>query len=231
MQKGLSLLLEKYSVARNAVIAEDGKSVTIEGKAYPLMPYVCDRRFMELRGLVLAGRLGNMCTCRIGHTATVGTDLFELLAREIGILEYTVNATVTEIFAIAGAGAMNCIAETDNGCVATIELGATLQAGEASIDKHEIITDNGVALDRAVDTQVPQSSIYVFGQSPATFRDVDTELYGYTEDEIFAIRHAFFLAQSPAECEASIKKAAHIAAVVAAAKESLDTLENIKVGE
>lgn len=230
MQKGLNYLLEKYSVSADAKLADNGKTLTIDGEVIPTLPWESERRFIELRNLVTLGRVGNMCTYRIGHTSKKGTDLFAMLAREIGILEFTVNSTVTEIFAIAGVNTMNCIAETANGCVCTIELGATLEADAADIDKHEIITDNGVACDRVVDTQIPQNSIYVFGKKDLVYCDTDAELYGYSEIEINTIRNAFALAKNEQARAAVKEKFAHIEAVVEAAKKSLDTLENIKVG-
>ena len=229
MQKGLNYLLEKYSVGKDATLSSDGKYVKIDGESVPALPYESERRFIELRGLVMNGRLGNMCTYRIGHTAPKGTDLFELLAREIGILEFTVNSVATEIFAIAGGSAMNCIVETENGCVATIELAATLGEGERDIDKHEIITDGGVACDRVVDTQMPQESIYVYGKKQAVYMDTDAELYGYKECEINTIRAAFAIAKNAELCKEKCAKNAHIEKVIAAAKASLLTLENVKV--
>ena len=230
MQKGLNYLLEKYSVAADARLSDNGKTLTINGEIVPTLPWESERRFIELRNLVTLGRVGNMCTYRIGHTSKKGTDLFEMLAREIGILEFTVDSTVKEIFAIAGVNTMNCIAETANGCVCTIELGATLEGDAADIDKHEIITDNGVACDRVVDTQIPQNSIYVFGKKDLVYCDTDAELYGYSEIEINTIRNAFALAKNEQARVAVKEKYAHIEAVVEAAKKSLDTLENVKVG-
>ena len=229
MQNGLNLLLEKYSVYTKATFSDDGKTIEIDGASVPLLPWESERRFIELRNLVLTGRLGNVCTYRIGHTAKKGTDMLELLAREIGILEFTVNSKVKEIFAIAGKYAMNCIVETENGCVCTIELAATLNDGQNDIDKHEIITDNGVACDRVVDTQMPQSSIYLFGKTQEEFTDTDAELYGYTETRINTIRNAFALAKNEALRNENKEKMKHIKAVVDAAKLSLDTLENVKV--
>jgi hypothetical protein len=231
MQKGLNLLLEKYSVAASAMLAEDGKTVVIDGKEVPVLPWESERRFVELRNLVLTGRMGNMCTYRIGHTAKKGTDLMEMLAREVGILEFTVNSVSKEIFAIAGKNTMNCIVETENGCVCTIELGATLEDGQKAVDKHEIITDSGVACDRVVDTQMPQDSIYVFGKNPQAFMDTDAELYGYQEREINTIRNAFAAAKCEEVRKSNSAKWAHIQKVVEAAKSSLATLENVKVGE
>ena len=229
MQKGLDLLLNKYSVSAKAVLSADGKTVVIDGKEVPVLPWESERRIIELRNLVVTGRLGNMCTYRIGHTAKKGTDLFEMLAREVGILEFTVNSTAKEVFAIAGKNTMNCIVETENGCVCTIELGATLDEGQRDIDKHEIITDNGVGCDRVVDTQMPQESIYVYGKNKQAFMDTDAELYGYAEIQINTIRNAFAAAKNAAVQEANVAKWAHIQKVVAAAKASLATLENVKV--
>ena len=229
MQRGLDLLLNKYSVEASAVLSESGKCVKINGECVPVLPWESERRFIELRGLVVGGRVGNMCTYRIGHTAARTADLFELLEREIGILEFTVNSTVKEIFAIAGNNTMNCIAETENGCVCTIELGATLEEGERDVDKHEIITDGGVACDRVVDTQMPQESVYVFGKKKEAYMDTDAELYGYKESEINVIRNAFAVAKNADMRAANAEKKAHIIKVVEAAKASLKTLKNVKV--
>jgi len=229
MQKGLNYLLDKYSVQTSAVLSECGKTVEINGEKIPVLPYESERRFIELRGLVMLGRVGNMCTYRIGHTAAKGTDLFTLLEREVGILEFTIDSKAKEIFAIAGNNTMNCIVETDNGCVCTIELAATLEEGERNIDKHEIITDGGVACDRVVDTQMPQQSIYVFGKEKQAYMDTDAELYGYKESEINIIRAAFAIAKNSDVCKEKCAKQLHLDKVIAAAKESLEKLENVKV--
>ena len=229
MQKALDFLLKKYSVTSVATLSADNKRVTVDGEDIGLLPFESERRFVELRGLVLAGRVGNMCTYRIGNTSPRTSDLMDVLYREAGIVEFTINSRIKEVFAIAGGNAMNCIVETENGCVCTLELAATLNEGDAPIDKHEIITDSGVACDRVVDTQVPQSSVYVFGKKSAEYTDTDAELYGYSECEINRIRNAFMLAKNP-EARAEYKaKEKHLLAVVEAAKKSLETLENVVV--
>ena len=124
---------------------------------------------------------------------------------------------------------MNCILETENGCVCTLELAATLEEGAKHIDKHEIITDGGVACDRVVDTQVPQSSVYVFGKCGATYTDTDAELYAHSECEINRIRNAFMLAKTPAARAEYKLKEKHLDAVLDAARASLANLENVKV--
>lgn len=229
MQKGLELLLNKYSVNVEAEI-KNQNSAMIDGKNIPLLPWESERRFVELRNLVVNKRVGNMCTYRIGHTASKNSDIFEILKREAGIIEFTVDSHIKEIFAISGKNTLNVIAETENGCVCTIELACTLNEGEEVVDKHEIITDNGIACDMVVDTQTPKSSIYVYGETQATFTDTDAELYGYNQNEICAIRNAFAVAKSKDVAEHNTKTNARIDKIVEAAKKSIETLENVKVG-
>lgn len=229
MQKGLALLLDKYGVREKAEMTADGRAVCVNGQTVPLLPWESERRIAELRTIFLSGRIGRLCTFRIGHTAPAGVELSELLAREIGILEYTADSEVKEIFAVAGRHTMNCIAETASGCVCTIELGATLRPGEEAIDKHEMIGDRGVACDRAVDTQIPQQSVYVFGSKKSAWRDTDAELYGYTDEQAGRIRNAFAAAQDAGVRAYNIRRSEHIRQVVQSAEKSLRLSANVPV--
>ena len=230
MQKGLDLLLSKYTVDEDAVISPDGASATVANGEYKLLFWEAERRISELYNIYMSGRLGDACTYRISHIAKQGSDIWSLLWREAGILSFTVNSDITEIFAIGGERTMNCIATCANGTIATIELAATLAEGEGDIDKHEIICVEGVACDRVVDTQVPQQSIYLFGENKETYKDVDAELFGYSEDDVARIRTAFRLAKDEGYRAESARKAALLDKVVACAKVSLEKLENVKVG-
>jgi len=76
------------------------------------------------------------------------------------------------------------------------------------LDRHEIIARRGVASDRAVDTQVPQSSIYEWTtDGTRTFTDVDTELFGLPNEEIWIVRAAYAVLMKP-ELAAEWKSAA-----------------------
>lgn len=229
MQEKLKFLLEKYSVNANAE-ALDETCVKVDGAEIALLPWESERRFVELRKLVVDKRVGNMCTYRIGHTTTKGSDIFALLKREAGVIEFTLNSKIKEIFAIAGENTLNAIAETENDCVCTVELACTLQAGERDIDKHEIITDNGIACDMVVDTQVPQSSIYLFGNKQETYTDVDAELYGCSAAQVAVIRNAFAVCKSEEQRKHNAAENAWLDKVIDAAKASLETLSNVKVG-
>ena len=229
MQKGLDMLLNKYSVAEDAVFSESGKVVTIGKDEYRLMPWESERRIIELYNLVKSGRLGAPSSYRIGHATKKGADLWQLLYREIGIAEYTLDEEMIDIFAINGANTLNAVCEMKSGAIVTIELSATLPEDANDVDKHEIIADGGVAADRVVDTQMPQSSIYVLGKNSRAYLDTDAELFGYREIEVNTIRNAFKLAANPAYREYNVKKNLHIDRVVAAAKESLDTFSRVEV--
>ena len=91
---------------------------------------------------------------------------------------------------------LNTIAVTDDGIVCTIEVSATLTKGEPPKDKHEIISQRGIACDIVVDAQLKQDSIYVFGNENKKYTDVDFEIFGLLIDDTAVVRAAFALAQS-----------------------------------
>lgn len=222
LQKGLDDLIIKYSVGTAAALSESGESAVINGEEYPLLPWESERRFYEMKN-TFETRLGNPCTFRVGYTAHRGTDLFALLRREIGVIEYVLSSDIKSIYAVRGGSAMNCIATAANGCICTLELAATLCAEDKEIDKHELMTDAGHTCDRVVDTQIPQESIYVYGESRAVYTDTDAELYGFSEREAAIVRNALALAKSPSAREHNRAKSAHIGSVVRACAESLET--------
>ena len=47
MQKGLNLLLEKYSVSKTAVLSADRRAVAIDGVNVPVLPWESERRFTQ----------------------------------------------------------------------------------------------------------------------------------------------------------------------------------------
>ncbi len=225
MQAKLDMLLSKYSVQKNAQLS--GNTVIIDDKTLPLLPWRRERRLIELRNLA-AGPLTGISTMRILRIVHRGADLMAELYREIDIAQYVLNSKIREIFAIGDkAHALNLIAKTADGYVVSFEISATLPEGAPIIDKHEIIAIAGVACDRAADTQVPQNSIYVYGDGEtAAYTDVDAELFGLTVDQCAIVRSAFEIAKTGADLTAEADCAA---AVVAAAERSLATLENIFV--
>src|SRR5690606_22203732 len=85
----------------------------------------------------------------------------------------------------------NVVATLANGVLGSIELNNRLFQPHP-IDRHEVICERGVASDMVVDTQVPQSSVYLFKEDGRSeFTDYDTELFGFEKEEVDLIRAAY----------------------------------------
>ncbi len=224
LQEKLDFLLDKYSVSLK--VEFKGEGIVINGKEMPLFPWRAERRFMEFKNLVDTGATKGISTMRVCHIDRCGKDLFDILYREIDICEWVLNSKIAEIFAIKNDKAMNIIAKTDKGYICSFELAATLDKDAEVIDKHEIIAEKGVICDRAVDTQIPQSSIYVLKSNGEniTFTDVDAELYGMDQKDCAKIRNAFDIAKGNLDYQ---DNGIHLEAIVAAARKSAETLRNI----
>ena len=227
LNNALGMLCEKYSVDKAVTIVDDN-TVVVDGVSSALLPWRAERRFIEFRNLVCGTYVKGISTMRVCHIDSKKKDLFDILYREIDICENVLCSKVCEIFAIANDKALNVIAKTDKGYICTLELAATLAKDAEVIDKHEIIAEKGVICDRAVDTQIPQSSIYVYGSNgkSTTYTDVDAELFGMSYEDCAKVRQAFDIAKNGLNLNSD---AAHLEAVVAAAKKSIETLENIAV--
>lgn len=228
LQKGIDLLTEKYCVSK-AKLSCDGKTVAVDGKEFPLLPWRAERRFNELKNLVASKQINGISTMRTLRIEKQGADLLDVFYREADICRYILGTEIVDVFAIAnGDKALNVIAGTKDGYVCTFELYASLHENEKNIDKHEIIAVNGVACDRVVDTQVPQASIYVFSGKPEAdaYTDVDAELYGFEIEECAVIRSAFDIAKNGTslECEAS-----RLSEIRNAVERSLKDVENVVV--
>lgn len=224
--EGVEFLLRKYSVPGSVTPGPGALRMTVGGRVLPLLPWRGERRFTEFRNLVREGYLRGLSTVRVCHVAPAGTDLWELLYRETDICEWVSGETVCEIFAVRGERALNAIAVTGNGVVFTLELAATLAAGVPDVDKHEVIAERGVICDRAVDTQVPQSSVYVLGASGTReeYTDVDAELYGMSAGDVAAVRQMFAVVRDGLDLT---REAEHLCQVVAAARLSAEREENV----
>lgn len=226
LQEKLDFLLDKYDVSAKAELLSE-KEALVAGERKSLLPWRSERRFIEMKALIDSGRLTGLSTMRITHVLNRGADLYEILRREADIFEFVTGETICEIFAVAnGTVALNAIAKSKNGIVCSFELSATLPEETPAMDKHEIIAVSGNICDRVVDTQVPQSSIYVFGDKPMSFTDVDAELFGLSIGECAIVRHVFEIAQKGI---CTCRAAAQADAVVDAAKRSIETFDNIKL--
>lgn len=195
LQNKLDFLLEKYAIEKKAVL-KDRKTVIINGEELPLFAHRYERRIIELEKLANDGTLFGISVMRTARIVERGSDVFDELYRELDICQYVLRRKIKTITVMQNESVLNTIAVTDDGVVCTIEVSATLTKGEPSKDKHEIISQRGIACDIVVDAQLKQDSIYVFGNENKKYTDVDFEIFGLLIDDTAVVRAAFALAQS-----------------------------------
>lgn len=200
MQQALDALCEKYGAAHGTIENQDGRLQVRDaaGKQTILLPWRTERRFTELKNMMNNGTLEDVSTLRFA-SMTSGGCLRSLLIRELDLAVCLTGLKLTSVFAVCGGGkAANVIAKLEGGLNVSIECGTGLPEGADPIDRHEIIAARGVASDRTVDTQVPQSSVYLFnGHGEKRFTDTDEELFGLADEEILSVRAAFAVLSHP----------------------------------
>lgn len=195
LQEKLDFLLEKYSVESNATL-KDTKTVLIDGKAIPILSHRSERRFIELKNIVTGGTLVGISVMRVTRIVEAGKDIYEELYREFDLCQYILQRKIKSVTVMENGNVLNAIATTEDGVVCTFEVSATLKKGEIEKDKHEIISQRGIACDVVVDAQLKQDSIYLFGNENKKFTDVDFELYGLSIEETAVVRAAFAVVQN-----------------------------------
>ena len=200
LQDKLDFLLQKYSVEAKATL-KDSKVAVIDGVDTPILSHRLERRFIELKNIIQGGTLQGISVMRVARIIEKGTDIFAELYRELDICQYILGRKIVGITAMQNDNTLNVIATAEDAIVCTIEISATLTKGEIPKDKHEIISQRGIACDVVVDAQLKQDSIYVFGAENKKFTDVDFELYGLSIEDIAIVRSAFTIAQKSTKDE------------------------------
>ncbi len=243
MNKGLDFLRGKYGAAKGEITMKDGHCFV---GSTPLLPGRMERKIVELKKMTENGTLKGVSTLRFAAFAPKGSDIEAMLAKELDLAAYLGASDVTRVMAAANGAAINVLAKLANDVNVSVEIGAGLPKDAAAYDRHEIIAKRGVACDQTVDTHTPHASIRVSGaKGMEEFTDVDTELFGFSYEEVWNVRAAFALLQGRAASK--VWKAAWVKATKAAAlafsadktktaktiavKKGLDTNQSIKVAE
>ena len=195
-EEKLQLLMQKYGVdaAFRPRLEQRGGCYYLEEPdvSVPLLIWRQERRFAEMRGLKHSGRAGMPSVLRSERLVEADRPLTAELVRELDLCQWLMDSPIRSVCAFRGGPALNLIATLESGVVCTVELAAALEGGVPLIDRHEINTRRGVICDRVVDTQIPQSSVYVFtAQERQEFNDQDFELYGLPPEQVSLVREAF----------------------------------------
>ena len=204
MNESLAFLRDKYGCPAGEVVAgKEGFELALpDGGHVPLLPWRVERRFVELKKIIDGKTLEDVSTFRFARFSA-GGDCIKAIAEELDLGVFLAGAPLRRLFAVRnGDAACNVLAQFENGMSISVECGVRLQFGTATLDRHEIIARRGVASDRLVDTQVPQSSIYEWTrEGNANFTDVDTELFGLPNDQTWLVRAAFAVLMKPSLAE------------------------------
>jgi hypothetical protein len=218
----LDYLCDKYQIKKNGKIY-DGGHLELENKSIKLLPWRGERRFAELRNLIKNNTLEDVSTFRFARLEPAGTkSLDELIYQELDLCEWLGDSPVARLFAVfSGNDAVNIIVKLQNGMSCSVECSVMLPDGAEIIDRHEIIARRGVASDRVVDTQVPQSSIYTYTAEKETrFTDTDAEIFGLSQDDVNIVRAAFKVLETPELAEKWQCQDQRLADLVEKAKQS-----------
>ncbi len=200
----------------------------LEGKHIPLLSMRTD---LQIASLIEYGEIGGNSALNAHAFASCDMSVEQLMYREFDIAEAVLHSEIVRVMAYINGGAANVIAVMADGTCANLELGVTLAEGTRHQTLHRIITNHGMANDRALDCQTTVSQITLFGADGSLrgFDDDEYYLWGLSEDEVravFAI-HAIIVGALDASDFARID-ARHRAAV-AAAMESARRGESVEV--
>ena len=204
MNAALQELRAKYAVQADGVLTASqagsfgaAAELTMNGMTVKLLPWRIERRFCELKKLVDGQTLEGVSTLRFARFAS-DVALESLLYRELDLCAYLGESPIRSIFATINGKTANLVVKLQDSKSCAVECSAALPHGTEPMDKHEIIARRGVACDRIVDSQVPQASIYQCTDSgEKRYTDIDTELFGFTTEEILLVRAAFAVLSTP----------------------------------
>lgn len=199
-----------------------GRGTSLGQTTVPLLPWRSERRFQELRAIVAQRTIDPVLMCRFAcMTDGRPLDLPAILFREFDLLEWLTGRTMVSVCANVNGAAANVIVRLSGGVLGGVEAAATLPPGAPLEDRHELIARRGVASDRAVDTQVAQSSVYVTTAAGVDrYTDTDDELFGLDGSQVSLVRAGWDALRHPEQHAAWRQRHARLARLVELALES-----------
>ncbi len=172
-----------YLPAANGELCD---TLVLEGKRLPLLAMRTD---LQIASLIEYGAIGGNSAFNVHAFADSAMSMEQLMYREFDIAEAVLHSEIVRLTAYINGGAANVIAELADGSCANFELGVTLARGTRHQTLHRIITNHGMANDRALDCQTNLSQITLFA-ADGTQRGYDDDeyyLFGLGEDEVRAV--------------------------------------------
>lgn len=230
--EALAYLLDKYSVSNRGQITECvvpesvPASLQTENGEIAMFPWRVERRFIELKGILDQQILEDVSTLRFCNLdSSARSSLDRLIYQEFDLCEWLGGAPIARMFAVfSGEKAANIIVKLENGISCSVECSVMLSDDADVVDRHEIIARRGVASDRVVDTQLPQSSMTIYSdKEEQRFTDVDAEIFGLPDRDIHLVRSAFDILRNPGTAVDLNSRHQYLLELVEAAKQSEKT--------
>ncbi len=161
-------------------------TLELEGKRLPLLVMRTD---LQIASLIEYGAIGGNSAFNVHAFVSSDMTMEQLMYREFDIAEAVLHDEIVRVTAYINGGAANVIAEMKSGSCANLELGVTLAPGTRQQTLHRIITNHGMANDRALDCQTNLSQITLFAADGKQYGYDDDEYYlwGLSEDEVRAV--------------------------------------------
>ena len=187
----------------------------------PLLWWRYHEKFYGMKGFTESNP-GKNCCINVYSFTTKDESISTLLYRDIDIAEWLLGSRAKKITAFSSGDALNAIVVMDNETVANLELASTMPEGALPQCQHRLLTTNGMANDRVVDTVTVQSAINVFAYStkPDVYTDLESWLYGLSPDDTNKVECAFSLVRGMENKDDFISADKHLRKAVKAALES-----------
>lgn len=197
--------------------------LVLDGVRIPLLWWHYHEKFCGIKDFTEANP-GKNCCINVYSFTSKDESISQLLYREIDIAEWLLGSRAKKITAFSAGGALNAIVVMNNATVANLELAVTMPEGALPQCQHRLLTTNGMANDRVVDTVTVQSAINVFARSPKpdVYTDLESWLYGLTPDETNKVECALALVRKRENKDDFISADKHLRKAVKAALKSAD---------
>ncbi len=200
----------------------------LRGEQIPLLSMRVD---MQVKSLVKYGAIGGNSAFNVHAFAPSDTSMEKLMYRELDIAEAILHSETVRVMAYVNGGAANLIAVMADGTTANFELSTTLAEGMHPQTLHRLITNHGMASDRALDTftSVQQMTVFGEGGSQIGYDDDEYYLWGLDEDEVRSVIAIYAIITGSLDASEFARIDARHRATVAAAMESARRGERVEV--
>ncbi len=207
----------------------DGNSaIKCNDKTIPLSTWLFNHKLEAMRKLAIKDKqLKKICSYKSTVIRNVSKDLFEALREELGTCEWMLDDKIKSLYGVYKENlTVSFVLKTEKDILCLINVACTLSDDTPNVVKYEIVGEEGVISDRAINEQIPVEAIYLFSNKerhPTTFTDIDFNMLGLTIPEVIVADSVAYTLTNAQIKEDMIKADARSRYLVDLAKKSLET--------